>query len=789
MVALHCPLNTTTIWIYYAAQAKDLSAMSMAEQRQMGVVVHGRNLVILSASVGHQGNYSCSAGNKSGQSWFRLTIEATRSSTFDQTCNAKESCTLKCPEKNAPAENIPGIKPSGITWHKAGYFRRVEEKDHGVYTCTRHYQCHDQLYNMTFTMLLDVKPNKKYREYQKSDIISPGMDETFYVDLGSRVVINCKAVMYSEFDDLFWLIGEDFVTTNQSLPVFYNPTSESKSGEINMTASLVFSNVSEADLLRNYTCKLDTASPPGTFVTIRLEKNGSSPPSYLSLAVSVGCVVFFMISVVIVYAKFKIYMVLFLRDTLGCHRSSSDGKSYDAFLMCYKSDTDGGLNEQDKCFLESVLEERFGYSLCLYDRDVLPGNAAPDAVLDSIEQSRTVVLIPTSSDSCLESGLLIAVHSALVEHRTRLVFIQTNVERGTCSGSVSEALQLLAEAGDRVTWKGSSSVPLSSSFWKSLLTVLDLRKDITHERYRAVEAEIFMMPCLGPEKTDEGVTWSRTSKDGKHLSFECGMNFVAETQHSGQYTCLTCDRNWSFHLQVLERKSLGCYQPEDGAQYLLVNQGGNISCPGLSCSDNTDVIWYKMKQKGIRAVSSQRRGSCEHSGWLKLCQVSTYDTGVYFCDRQTTDNWIFRRAVNVTVVPYYTPREPPKIMYPDGNLTEEVELGEPHTLECRIHFPIDIMRTHPPEVQWYMNHNMGKNPRVLMDSQQLANNIFKVVKVTQRAVIEEVTPQHLHNTYTCTATNINGSSTVTIRLKQRHKGGVVPRQPGLFPLSLNAMPV
>lgn len=30
--------------------------------------------------------------------------------------------------------------------------------------------------------------------------------------------------MYSEFDDLFWLMGEDFVTTNQSLPVFYNPT-------------------------------------------------------------------------------------------------------------------------------------------------------------------------------------------------------------------------------------------------------------------------------------------------------------------------------------------------------------------------------------------------------------------------------------------------------------------------------------------------------------------------------------------------------------------------------------
>lgn len=51
----------------------------------------------------------------------------------------------------------------------------------------------------------------------------------------------------------------------------------------------------------------------------------------------------------------------------------SDGKSYDAFLMCYKCDTAGGLNPSDKRWLESVLEEKFGYSLCLYDRDVLPG--------------------------------------------------------------------------------------------------------------------------------------------------------------------------------------------------------------------------------------------------------------------------------------------------------------------------------------------------------------------------------------------------------------------------------
>ena len=45
-------------WTSYTTQGMDLT--KSAEQRRMGVLVHERSLVILNASVNHQGNYSCS---------------------------------------------------------------------------------------------------------------------------------------------------------------------------------------------------------------------------------------------------------------------------------------------------------------------------------------------------------------------------------------------------------------------------------------------------------------------------------------------------------------------------------------------------------------------------------------------------------------------------------------------------------------------------------------------------------------------------------------------------------
>uniref|UniRef100_A0A7N8YB07 Interleukin-18 receptor accessory protein-like n=1 Tax=Mastacembelus armatus TaxID=205130 RepID=A0A7N8YB07_9TELE len=305
---------------------------------------------------------------------------------------------------------------------------------------------------------------------------------------------------------------------------------------------------------------------------------------------------------------------------------------------------------------------------------------------------------------------------------------------------------------------------------KGIATVksIGLQKDTTRLYYRAVKGEIFRLPCMKYVTGHMKMVWSRTgdSREGHDgPSFECDKDFSAEAKHTGTYSDLTGN---FFYLQVVEKSSLGCFHPEESWKMLLNARGGEIPCPGRTCSNNTHVTWYK----GSRAVSEQRRASCDKNGLLHLCQVMDSDAGVYFCDRQIIEQgvtWTFRRAVTITVIPHYNATYHPRIVYPDANMTEEVELDQSHTLNCEVYFPFEIKIS--AEVRWYMNYggNMENMTLLSMEKPQQSSMIMAEFALTQRAIIKKVTPQHLNHTYSCIASNIVGNSKVTIRLKRRIK--------------------
>lgn len=292
IVVLQCPYlrshkNATPLWTNHSTHDVNVINNVSTSAEQMGVVIHGQSLVILRASLNHEGNYSCTYGNGSRQFWFELTVYTTQSREHGEKnqnpsiCYMQQSCTLRCPTINIPRANITR---NGTVWHKEGesspqngYFERISEKDSGIYTCTRSYLYRGQTYKVTFTVSLDVKPS--------SEILSPHKNDVFHVDLNSTVVINCTAFVNSNFDEVFWLSGTSFVETDNSLPVFYNYTRVKNAKEERMTASLVFNKISEEDLLRNYTCKLESSHQSSSFVTITLTQKAHHFPLSLTLCI------------------------------------------------------------------------------------------------------------------------------------------------------------------------------------------------------------------------------------------------------------------------------------------------------------------------------------------------------------------------------------------------------------------------------------------------------------------------------------------------------------------------
>ncbi|XP_063737445.1 interleukin-18 receptor accessory protein-like isoform X2 [Eleginops maclovinus] len=282
------------------------------------------------------------------------------------------------------------------------------------------------------------------------------------------------------------------------------------------------------------------------------------------------------------------------------------------------------------------------------------------------------------------------------------------------------------------------------------------------QHYRAMEGEIFMMPCIKSSNNHKQMVWSRTGKGSQgNQDIPCERNFTVETKHSGNYSS---GSKFFLYLHVVEKASVECFKQEESSVVLELDIGGKVPCPGVSCRNNTDVIWYQ----GHKPVSVPERDTCvDETGQLHLCVVYREDTGVYYCDRKIIEqghSWTFRRAVSVRVAPEPV-SYPPRI--PKGNMTQKVELGQPHTLVCEVFFPTEKRLL----VQWYINYggNLENMTLLPMEEQEEETVIATEIKVSRSTIIEKVTLQHLNHTYTCIAINSVGNSSVTIKLKEKTK--------------------
>ncbi|NXJ75539.1 IL18R protein, partial [Trogon melanurus] len=144
-----------------------------------------------------------------------------------------------------------------------------------------------------------------------------------------------------------------------------------------VTRLLRIRKVTDEDMHHNFTCMLQTDERTQTKIVKLKKGNTRDLPVHIFttgmvLAVLFSCVA---VAAVFVCVMFRVDLVLFYRNISRRDDTDGDGKVYDAFVSYLKDCVSPTEEEREFALkiLPMILEENFGYKLCIFERDISPG--------------------------------------------------------------------------------------------------------------------------------------------------------------------------------------------------------------------------------------------------------------------------------------------------------------------------------------------------------------------------------------------------------------------------------
>ncbi|XP_041612312.1 interleukin-18 receptor accessory protein isoform X2 [Vulpes lagopus] len=162
-------------------------------------------------------------------------------------------------------------------------------------------------------------------------------------------------------------------------------------------------------------------------------------------------------------------------QSIQLKEKKGDKKVFDAFISyakwsSFENETTSSLSEEYLALnlFPEVLENKYGYNLCLLDRDVAPGGVYAEDIVNIIKKSRRGIFIlsPNYVNGPSIFELQAAVNLALDDKTLKLILIKF------CSFQEPESLPHLVKKALRVlptvTWRNLKSVPPNSRFWTQM---------------------------------------------------------------------------------------------------------------------------------------------------------------------------------------------------------------------------------------------------------------------------------------------------------------------------------
>ncbi|KAM6442837.1 interleukin-1 receptor accessory protein isoform 2-T5 [Liasis olivaceus] len=394
---------------------------------------------------------------------------------------------LTCPD--VESFYPPGLKPK-VRWYMNcslityQYFERipnglnltftiVSETYNGEYTCVASFHENGREFALTRTSRVKVvgSPEKSTPPL----IISPTERIPYELKPGQQLHLLCEVsftFLKDSPQDVWWVI--DGKPTDDIADLKFNISHEEiplAIGGTTIKKTLVVPRVTEKDLKKNYTCFAQNNK--GTVQVQAIVRMKPPVTRYtVELACGLGATVMLVVILTVVYHVYWLELVLFYRTHFGTDETILDGKEYDIYVS-YARNTE----EEDFVLLtlRGVLENEYGYKLCIFDRDSLPGGIVTDETLSFIQRSRRLLVVLSPNYVLRGTQALLEFKAGLENMASKGTIKVILVQYKPIKKSKVKELRRARTVLTVIKWKGEKSRYPWGRFWKQLLVELPLK--------------------------------------------------------------------------------------------------------------------------------------------------------------------------------------------------------------------------------------------------------------------------------------------------------------------------
>ncbi|XP_039986954.1 interleukin-1 receptor accessory protein [Xiphias gladius] len=505
------------------------------------------------AAAEDSGQYICMLRNKSSCSKIAMRLKVLRRDQVVLSADCQppvaveathmviplqEGKTLDCPDLQE-ATKIADSKPT-VTWYHVTqsnskcyqypfwnterqqkgaslHFHVMMISYQGLYFCTISYLRRGKTLNFTRSVnITAVYPSLVPKD---PSILHPTKDQVFTVKRDTEVRLVCRAVFpyLNTSWDIWWTVDGktlDKLADHQR----FNSTSRQVKydyGDRTVVSVLVIKDFRSEDLKREFNCSVRNARGSETR-RAWLEEEVSLPS--VELGCGLGVTLVLMLLLFVVYHIFWLELLLLYRSWFGTDERHTDNKEYDVYISYAR-------NSEEEQFvlttLRRVLENELGYSVCIFDRDSLPGGTITDETLSFVGRSRRLLVVVSPGYASQGSQALLELKAGIdgmaLDGHLRVILVQYKPVRR--KGWVRE-LRRARVALAVVRWQGEKSVELTSRFWKRLRVELPVRR-VSSRNEEGNNKEMALMRLQSQTSTNSQTGLiTNTVKDPKKV-FNC----------------------------------------------------------------------------------------------------------------------------------------------------------------------------------------------------------------------------------------------------------------------------